>query len=138
MGGNSIMKLKLFAGCVLSSFLAGAGSSLAAAPPAEHGTTYTTAQLKQLAHDAHSPEQYSTLAGYYGKQQKDFLQLATEEKLEWARRSQNIVSIAAKYPRPVDSARYLYEYYSYKAEEAGQLAAKYSQMQTPESPISSK
>jgi hypothetical protein len=132
------MKLNLFAGCVLSTVLAGSGSLLAAAPPADQGTTYTTAQLKQLARDAHTPEQFSALAGYYGKQQKNFLQLAAEEKLEWERRSQNIMSIAAKYPRPVDSARYLYEYYSYKAAEAGQLAAKYSSPQAPGSPISTK
>jgi len=108
------------------------------ASSAENDTHYTQAQLKQMARDAHTPEQYNALAGYYEKQQSDYLHQATEEKQEWVRRSQNIVSIAAKYPRPVDSARYLYEYYAYKAAEAGQLAAKYSQLSAPGVPATAK
>jgi len=102
-----------------------------AASSAENGTHYTQAQLKQLARDAHTPAQYSALAVYYGNQQNDYLQKAAEEKQEWIRRSQNAVSIAAKYPRPADSARYLYEYYTTRAAESGQLAAKYSQLPAP-------
>jgi len=120
------MKRNLFAVSVLSFALAGLGSAQGSVSAAQNGTQYTQVQLKQLAHDAHTPEQYSALAGFYGQQQKSLLLQAAEEKQEWVRRSQNIVSVAAKYPRPVDSARYLYEYYSSKANEAGQLEAKYS------------
>jgi hypothetical protein len=84
--------------------------------------------LKKMARDAHTPSQYAVLAGYYDGRQKDYLAQAAEEKQEWVRRSANIMLTAAKYPRPVDSAHYLYDYYTYKAMEAGQLAAKYSQL----------
>jgi hypothetical protein len=84
---------------------------------------------------ANSPEQYKALASYFGKQHSDYLQLAAEEKKEWERRSQNIAGIQAKYPRPVDSARNLYEYYMYKASEAGTLEAKYSRLADPNAPI---
>src|ERR1039457_666402 len=132
------MKRNLFAVCILSFGLAGVASAQGSASSAENGTNYTQAQLKQMVRDARTSEQYSALASYYGKQQDDYLQQAAEEKQEWVRRSQNIVSIAAKYPRPVDSARYLYEYYAYKAAEAGQLAAKYSQLSAPGAPVTAK
>jgi hypothetical protein len=63
------------------------------------------------------------MANYFGEQHGTYLQKAAEEKKEWDRRSQNITSAAAKYPRPVDSARNLYEYYMYKASEAGTVEA---------------
>ena len=40
--------------------------------------------------------------------------------------------------RPVDSARNLYEYYMYKASEAGALEAKYSRLASPESPVNTQ
>jgi hypothetical protein len=125
------MKRNLCAATLLTLALAGMGSAQGASSAAVDGAQYTRAQITQLAQNASTPEQYSVLAGYYGKQHKDYLQLAAEEKQEWIRRSQNIVSIAAKYPRPVDSARYLYEYYAYKASEAGSLAAKYELLSAP-------
>jgi hypothetical protein len=90
--------------------------------------------MKQLAQSAHTPEQYKALASYYNVRQKTYLQKAEEEKQEWVRRSQNITVVAAKYPRPVDSARYLYEYYTSKALEAGYLTAKYEQLAGTELP----
>jgi hypothetical protein len=81
-----------------------------------------------MTRDARTPEQYKNLASTYAKQQAYFLRVAAEEKAEWQRRSQNIVSINAKYPRPVDSARNLYEYYVREASEAGTFSAKYDQM----------
>ena len=88
--------------------------------------------------NAHAPEQYTALASYYGPAEANYLQKAAEEKQEWARRSQNITSVAAKYPRPVDSARNLYEYYMYKASEAGTLAAKYSHLAATECPVNAQ
>jgi hypothetical protein len=88
--------------------------------------------LKQLAHEARTQEQYMAFADCYEKLQNNYLQQAAEEKQEWARRSQNIMALAAKYPRPVDSARNLYEYYLSKASEAGKLSVKYSQLAAQE------
>jgi len=109
-----------------------------AASAAETGNHYTQAQLKELARDAHAPEQYKSLANYYGERQKDYLQKAADEKKEWERRSQNVVGVLAKYPRPVDSARNLYEYYMTRASEAGTLEAKYSRLATPDAPVNAQ
>jgi len=122
------MKNSVLAASVLSIALVTAAASTAFAMPADKSSQPSAGQLKQMAKDAHTPEQYTALAQSYSQLQKSYLEKATEEKQEWDRRSQNIMSIAAKYPRPVDSARNLYEYYAYKASEAGALASKYSQL----------
>ena len=126
------MKIILLAACVLSLAFAGAGNAQSADSSQETGAHHTKAQLKRLALDAHAPDQYNALASYFGEQHDKYLQKAAEEKVEWERRSQSIVGIQAKYPRPVDSARNLYEYYMAEAADAGRLEAKYSQMATPE------
>ncbi|MGD0830596.1 MAG: hypothetical protein ABR907_06620 [Terracidiphilus sp.] len=132
------MNRNLFATCILALALPGAASAQGAASSAETGTHYTQAQVKELALNAHAPAQYTALASYYGERQNDYLQKAAEEKQEWIRRSQNIVGVAAKYPRPVDSARNLYEFYMYKASEAGSLEAKYSRMAAPDAPVNAQ
>ena len=119
------MTRNLLATCILSLAFAGAGNAQGTAPSPGSEAHYTKAQLRQLALNAHTPAQYAALMSYYGEQKASYLQKAAEEKKEWERRSQNIMSIAAKYPKPVDSARNLYEYYMYKATEAGTLEAKY-------------
>jgi hypothetical protein len=124
------MKRNLIAACVLSFALTALVSAQAPQASAQNGAHYTKNQLKQMVLQANTPDQYNTLAAYYGNQQAGFLNHAAVEEQEWIRRSQNIMSIAAKYPRPVDSARYLYEYYKYKASETGSLAAKYGQLAT--------
>jgi hypothetical protein len=122
------MKRTLIAGCVLTLALASAGSAQAAASSADNGPHYSQAQLKQLARDAHTQEQFNALSLYYGQQQSYFNGQAAAEKQEWARRSQITVSLYAKYPRPADEAKYLYEYYVAKAADAAALSAKYSQL----------
>lgn len=126
------MKRILFAACVLSLAFAGVGNAQGTASSPETDTQLTKAELKQLATNAHAPAQYTALASYFGKRRDNYLQKAVDEKKEWARRSQNVTGPAAKYPRPVDSARNLYEYYMYKASEAGTLEAKYSHMASPD------
>ena len=129
------MTRNLLATCILSLAFAGVGNAQGTASSPETGAHYTQAQMKQLALNAHAPAQYTVLTSYYGAQKANYLQQAAEEKKEWQRRSQNITSIAAKYPRPVDSARNLYEYYMYKATEAGTLEAKYSRLAAPDAPV---
>jgi hypothetical protein len=125
------MKTSLLAASILSLAVVTTATSTAFAVPADKSSQPSSSQLKQMARDAHTPEQYNALAQSYDQLQKSYLAKAAEEKQEWDRRSQNAVSISAKYPRPVDSARNLYEYYAYKASEAGALAAKYSQLAAP-------
>jgi hypothetical protein len=126
------MKRNLFTAWILSLALPGIGSAQGAPATENRGDQYSSAQVKQMVRDGRAPEHYASLAGYYGERAKTYLQKAAEEKVEWERRSQSIVGIQAKYPRPVDSARNLYEYYMAEAADAGRLEAKYSQMATPE------
>jgi hypothetical protein len=128
----------MFAGSFLFIAFAGVASAQGTASSTQASSHYTQAQVKELARDARTPEQFKTLANYYGEQQKKYLRLAADEKQEWDRRSQNIVSVAAKYPRPVDSARNLYEYYMYKASRSGMLMAKASQLATPDRPVNAQ
>jgi hypothetical protein len=89
---------------------------------------YSKAELAQLRKEAHTPEQYRALAVYFEHRKRSFQEQADQEKKEWERRSQNVVGPAAKYPRPVDSARNLYEYYDYEADQAGLLQAQYERL----------
>jgi hypothetical protein len=132
------MNRNLFATCILALAFAGAASAQSAASSAETGTHFTKAQVKELALNAHVPEQYAVLAGYYGAQKADYLRQAAEEKKEWERRSKNVAVAFGKYPRPVDSARNLYEYYLYKASKAETLQAKYSQLAAPNAPVNAE
>jgi len=125
------MTRALLAACIVSVAITSAGNAQSAGSSSGAGTRYTRSQLIQMEAAAHEPAQYSALASYFAQQQTDYLQQAAGEKKEWERRSQNIVGIAAKYPRPVDSARYLYEFYMYKAAEAGTLEGKYSKLAAP-------
>jgi hypothetical protein len=132
------MNRNLFATCILALAFASVASAQGAASSAETGARYTQAQLKQMERGARAPEQYKVLASYFGKQHNDYLRQAAEEKKEWERRSQNITGVLAKYPRPVDSARNLYEYYMYKASETGTLEAKYSRLADPNAPVNAE
>jgi len=132
------MTRNLFATCILSLAITGAANAQGAASSPETGAHYTQAQLKQMALNAHAPAQYTALSSYYGDLRKNYLQQAAAEKKEWERRSQNTMGSAAKYPRPVDSARNLYEYYMYKASEAGTLEAKYSRLAAPDAPVNAQ
>jgi len=125
------MKNSLLAASILSLALVTAAASTAFATPADKSSQPSSGQLKQMAKDAHTPEQYTALAQSYSELQKSYLAKAAEEKQEWDRRSQITTSLYAKYPKPADSARNLYEYYAYKATEAGSLATKYSQLASP-------
>jgi hypothetical protein len=122
------MRRSFLAVGIMALALSSAGQARGGVSTSSDGDHYSQAALKQMTRDARTPEQYKNLASTYAKQQAYFLRVAAEEKAEWQRRSQNIVSINAKYPRPVDSARNLYEYYVREASEAGTFSAKYDQM----------
>jgi hypothetical protein len=105
--------------------LALAAGSVAARAQSSAPVKYSNAQLKQMRQEAHNTEQYEALASYFRTRQQDFEQKAQVEKAEWERRSQNVTSTAAKYPRPVDSAKNLYDYYTYEAQQMSQEVAFY-------------
>ena len=115
--------LVVFAG-VVAFFLATTISSGAATRPSG-GQHLTAAQLKQMIRGAHTQEQYTQIAHYFDERHNEFTDKAADELAEWTRRKQNTTGPAAKYPRPVDVAQNLYEYYAHEAEDAAFQADKY-------------
>jgi hypothetical protein len=95
---------------------------------AESSQTLSRAELNQMIATAHSPEQYQELASYFRWRQQVFKERAHAELVEWDRRSQIVGSIAEKYPRPVDSSRNRYEYFSYEEQQMSQKAAYYEKL----------
>jgi hypothetical protein len=128
-----MIKGRFIAASIVGLVLIGAGSAQRAVASAGDGDHVSKAQLKQMARDAHTPEQYQALANSYGSLQSYYLKQAADEEKEWARRRPITPSLSAKYPTPADSARNLYEYYVEKASEAGALSTKYAQMAQPAS-----
>jgi hypothetical protein len=98
-------------------------AGVSSSPTASH---YSAAQIKQLIREAHTADQYRVIAHYFEQRQAVFSDKAADQMAEWARRSQNVTGPAAKYPRPVDEARNLYEYYAHEADDAAFQADKYS------------
>jgi hypothetical protein len=81
-----------------------------------------------MIREAHTQQQYQTLAEYFRSQQQAFEKQAQSEKVEWDHRSLNVTGPAAKYPRPVDSSRNRYEYFIYEAEKMGLQAAYFESL----------
>ncbi len=100
----------------------------AATKPASDQPQYTAAQIRRMAREAHTVEQYAQLADYYQTQHRHYQKKAVEMMGEWARRNEVIAPLYEKYPRPVDSARNLYEYYQYKAAETSAKVAFYNRL----------
>jgi hypothetical protein len=84
-------------------------------------------QLKQLIREAHTPEQYQTLATYFRAQEKLYNDKAAVEKQEWDRRAAITTGPEMKPPTGADSARNLYQYYVEKSQEMATLASNYEQ-----------
>jgi hypothetical protein len=84
--------------------------------------------------DAHTPQQYQALATYFRSRQQVLEQQAQSEKLEWDRRSQITAASYQKYPRPADSSRDRYEYFTYEAQQMSQQAAHFESLAAPAKP----
>jgi len=89
---------------------------------------YTSAQIRKMAREAHTVEQFTVLADYYATRRRMYKRKAAEEMHLWAERSAVITPLSEKWPRPVDSARNLYDYYEYEANEAAIEQTKYSKL----------
>ena len=116
------MNSKLAVVCAAFAFAVGSGIAYAdsGAP-----VKYSNSELRKMEQEAHTTQQYQALASYFRSRQQTFEQQAQSEKAEWERRSQNVMGPAAKYPRPVDSSRNRYEYFTYEAQQMSQQAAHY-------------
>jgi hypothetical protein len=120
------MKISAVVTASIVAMALASGAAHAAVSLQANGAHYSASQIKQMAREAHTPEQYRAVARYYEARQSEFSQKAAEMMEEWARRSQDVSGPAAKYPRPVDSARNLYEYYAHEATESAFQADKYT------------
>jgi hypothetical protein len=116
------MNSRIHVACMVLALAAG---SVAARAQSSAPVKYSKAELKQMRQEAHNAEQNQAMASYFRSRQQDFEQKAQEEKAEWVRRSQNVTGPQQKYPRPVDSAKNLYEYYAYEAQQMSQEVAYY-------------
>lgn len=119
------MNSKVYVACMTIALAAGSGAALA---ESSTPVKYSNAELKQMEQQAHTPEQYQTLATYFRSRQQNFEQQAQVEKAEWERRSQNVTGILAKYPRQVDSSKNRYEYFAYEAQQMSQQAAHFESL----------
>jgi dsDNA-specific endonuclease/ATPase MutS2 len=99
-----------------------------AEPPT--ATNLSRAEVNDLMRSARTAEQYRTLAEYFKARQVSFEQQAQSEKQEWERRSQITAATYQKYPRPADSSKNRYEYFTYEAQQMGQQAAHYESLST--------
>jgi hypothetical protein len=118
-------KLQIFAAMAAVTFTA----SLAHAQNSMNAGL-SHAQVEQMLRSAHTVEQYTMLASYFHSQQVVFEEKAQSEKQEWDRRSQITAATYQKYPRPADSSRNRYEYFTSQAQDMGDKAAHYESLAT--------
>jgi len=102
-----------------------AGTVRAAQRDSPNESQYSGSQIKKIAREAHTVEQYTVLADYYAVRQHIYKRKAANEMRLWALRSEMTNPLREKWPRPVDSARNLYEYYEYQIAQSAALFAKY-------------
>jgi hypothetical protein len=119
---------RLFAAICMLMIAVTAASLRAEEKPATDQPEYTGAQIRRMVREAHTVEQYTILADYYATRQRMYKRKAAEEMHLWALRSEVVTPLSEKWPRPVDSARNLYDYYEYKVSESAKLEAQYSRM----------
>lgn len=92
------------------------------------GTQYSHAEVQKMIRDARTAQQYQTLATYFRARQQALEQQAQSEKVEWDRRSQITAASYQKYPRPADSSRDRYEYFTNEVQQMGEQAAHFENL----------
>jgi hypothetical protein len=121
-----VISMKYFGGTlsVLILLFSTAGTVIAQESEVAAQPLYTRSEIKKMAREAHTVEQYKVLADYYASQQKLYAFKKVEMMHLWRQRNEMYYRVE-KWPRPIDSARNLHDYYEYKANEAAKLQAKY-------------
>jgi len=122
------MRIKAQIACALLACAACAGMVRAESASAP---TYSRGELKKMMSEAHTTEQYMTLASYFRWRQQQFEQQAHGQLVFWAQRSMNVSLPAAKYPTPVDSSKNRYDYFTYEAQQMSRKAAHYESLSAP-------
>jgi hypothetical protein len=116
-----------FATLVVAIAAAGAVPAVAATRPSDD-SDYTPAQIHKMVRQAHTVQQYTVLADYYQTRQRMFKRKAAEEMHLWAERNAVITPLSEKWPRPVDSARNLYDYYVAMENDSAAKVAHFNQL----------
>lgn len=116
---------------VMSLFVIAVGAAFG---QPQTSTQYSRSELQKMIGDARTPQQYQTLAAYFRSRQQTFEQQAQSEKMELDRRSQIAAASYQKYPRPVDSSRSRYEYFTYEAQQMSQQAAHFEELSAGQKP----
>jgi hypothetical protein len=117
---------RLLASATLIVALRFAGPAAAATPGDR--PEYTTAEIRQMAQDARTVQQFAVLADYYQTRRRMYQHKAAREMDLWAERNTVMTPLSEKWPRPVDAARNLYEYYLQMADESASLVERYNRL----------
>jgi hypothetical protein len=122
------MNRRLLVVATLSLALPLAGIAQSTVQPASLSAPMSSREARGLMKTAHSAEQYRQLAAYFHQQEAKYRAEAASELVERDRRAEINRGMAQKYPRPVDSAQYLYESYVSSADSAALQAEHYDQL----------
>jgi hypothetical protein len=90
--------------------------------------SYSHAELRKMISEAHTAEQYQTLATYFSSREISCEQKAAVEKQEWLRLRPVYATLNQKYPRPADASKNRYEYFAYKAQQMNERATHYEDL----------
>ena len=126
------MNRKLFFASTILLAPALAGTAQSTAQMASLSAPLTVHQANSLIKSAHSVTEYKELAGYFHQRETEYRAKAADEKIELDRRAQVNAASYQKYPRPVDSARSLYESYLANANSAAAQALHFDQLAASE------
>lgn len=122
-----MLRRRLIASATVVVVIASA-AGLAAAATLDDRTEYTNAEIRQLARHAHTPQQFAVLADYYQTRRRMYQRMAAREMNLWAERNAVMTPLSEKWPRPVDAARNLYEYYRQMADQSAALVERYNKL----------
>jgi hypothetical protein len=104
------------------------GTMQAPAQDAARTTRITAKEAHALMKSAHEQAQYQELAAYYRQQEQSYRAKRDEALALWNTRAQGVAVNQNKYPRPVDSAHNLYDYYAYETDHAATQVQRCEQM----------
>ncbi len=90
--------------------------------------SYSHAKLRKMISEAHTAEQYKTLATYFSSRERSYEQKAAIEKREWLRLRPVYATLYHKYPRPADASKNWYEYLTHEAQQMDAQAAHYEDL----------
>jgi hypothetical protein len=122
-----MLRRTLLLACAILTF-AGSATVCAAATRSSDRPEYTSAQIRKMIKDAHTVQQYTVLADYYQARNRMFKQKAAEAMHLWAERNAVVSPIYEKWPRPVDSAHNLYDYYVAMENDAAAKVAHFNHL----------